>query len=48
MPISDRKMKKLRNKEIELVKVRWENRLGGEDTWELAAEMAKGYPYLFE
>ena len=46
--ITGRKTKKLRNKEIELVKVRWENRLGGEDTWELAEKMAKGYPYLFE
>ncbi|KAD7479605.1 hypothetical protein E3N88_02741 [Mikania micrantha] len=45
--ILDHKVKLLRNKTIDQVKVRWKHRKGSENTWELADEMKKLYPYLF-
>ena len=45
--IIDRKIKKLRNKEIVQVLVRWEHRRGSEMTWETEAEMREHYPHLF-
>ncbi|KAJ9543938.1 hypothetical protein OSB04_023645 [Centaurea solstitialis] len=46
--ILERKTKTLRNKEIEIVKVRWENRKGSEWTWEPEVEMRRNYPELFQ
>ncbi|KAJ9548812.1 hypothetical protein OSB04_021355 [Centaurea solstitialis] len=46
--ILDRKIRKLRRKEIPLVKVQWRYHKGPEATWELEDEMKKKYPYLFE
>ncbi|KAK9057437.1 hypothetical protein SSX86_022272 [Deinandra increscens subsp. villosa] len=45
--ILDRKTKRLRNKEIEQVKVKWEHRKGSDTTWESEEEMRRYYPYLF-
>ena len=45
--ILDRKVKHLRNKVIEQVKVKWENRKGSDTTWESEEEMRRFYPYLF-
>ncbi|XP_058758681.1 uncharacterized protein LOC131631939 [Vicia villosa] len=39
--------KSLRNKEIPLVKVLWEESRPEEATWELEAEMRESYPHLF-
>lgn len=39
--------KVLRNKEIPLVKVQWEELHMGEATWELDSKMWEVYPYLF-
>ncbi|MDV3153387.1 MAG: hypothetical protein Q8755_03365, partial [Candidatus Phytoplasma australasiaticum] len=39
--ILDRKVKGLRNKEINQVKVRWEHRKGADITWESAKEMER-------
>ncbi|KAI3741139.1 hypothetical protein L1987_58806 [Smallanthus sonchifolius] len=47
MAILDRKVKRLRNKEISQVLVRWEHRKGAEMTWETEEEMLKFYPNLF-
>ena len=44
--IVDRRIKKLRNKEITLVKVIWRNHDVEEATWELESDMEK-YPQLF-
>ena len=38
------KTKKLRNKEIDLVLVRWKHSLGPNLTWETKDEMKKRYP----
>ncbi|KAL4565797.1 hypothetical protein LXL04_029903 [Taraxacum kok-saghyz] len=46
--IPERKVKKLRNKEIGTVKVQWQHRKGSEWTWEPEAEMREHYPELFE
>ncbi|KAJ9538003.1 hypothetical protein OSB04_030736 [Centaurea solstitialis] len=46
--ILDRKLRKLRRKEIPLVKIQWRYHKGPEATWELEDEMRKKYPYLFE
>ncbi|XP_070002938.1 uncharacterized protein [Nicotiana sylvestris] len=46
--ILDRKVRKLRNKEIVFVKVLWRNQQVEEATWEAEEEMKKKYPYLFE
>ncbi|KAI3760166.1 hypothetical protein L1987_50557 [Smallanthus sonchifolius] len=44
--ILDRKVKRLRNKEISQVLVRWKHRKGAEMTWETEEEMLKHYPNL--
>jgi hypothetical protein len=44
--IGDRKMKQLRNKEIPLVKVIW-NQATGDATWELESAIREKYPSLF-
>ncbi|KAK2362674.1 hypothetical protein QL285_087716 [Trifolium repens] len=45
--IADRKMKRLRTKEIPLVKVIW-NEATGDTTWELESKMKELYPGLFD
>ncbi|KAH6835045.1 hypothetical protein C2S53_011652 [Perilla frutescens var. hirtella] len=42
--IVDRKIQKLRNKEIDLVKVIWNHHGSEEETWELESELLKKYP----
>jgi hypothetical protein len=44
--IADRKMKRLRTKEIPLVKIIW-NEATGDATWELESKMKEQYPELF-
>ncbi|KAJ9541625.1 LOW QUALITY PROTEIN: hypothetical protein OSB04_028131 [Centaurea solstitialis] len=45
--VTDRKIRKLRNKEIVLVKIQWKFHKGQEATWEAESEMRAKYPYLF-
>ncbi|KAL0334382.1 UNVERIFIED_CONTAM: Transposon Tf2-11 polyprotein, partial [Sesamum angustifolium] len=45
--ILDRSIKKLRNKEIPMVKVRWSHHSPREATWEVEENMREKYPYLF-
>ncbi|KAL0313697.1 UNVERIFIED_CONTAM: Retrovirus-related Pol polyprotein from transposon, partial [Sesamum calycinum] len=45
--ILDRSIKKLRNKEILIVKVRWNHHSRREATWEVEENMREKYPYLF-
>ena len=45
--IIDRAVKKLRNKEVSLVKVSWQNHTAAETTWETEASMRQKYPELF-
>ncbi|KAK9078373.1 hypothetical protein SSX86_002430 [Deinandra increscens subsp. villosa] len=45
--ILDRKFKRLRNKEVNQVKVQWEHRKGSDLTWESEEEMQRYYPHLF-
>ncbi|KAJ9552858.1 hypothetical protein OSB04_016903 [Centaurea solstitialis] len=45
--VVDRKIRKLRNKEIDLVKVQWKFHKGQECTWEAELEMRERYPHLF-
>ncbi|KAJ9544243.1 hypothetical protein OSB04_023950 [Centaurea solstitialis] len=45
--VLDRKVKRLRNREIPIVKVQWQHRKGSEWTWEPEAEMREHYPELF-
>ncbi|KAK1422572.1 hypothetical protein QVD17_17855 [Tagetes erecta] len=45
--ILDRKVKQLRNKIINQVKVQWKHRRGSDTTWEAEDEMSKYYPELF-
>jgi hypothetical protein len=45
--IVDHKVRKLRNKEIKLVKVQWKFHRGQEATWEAESEMRAKYPHLF-
>ena len=45
--ILDQKTKRLRNKEVKLVKVQWQHRKGSEWTWEPESEMRGFYPELF-
>ncbi|KAJ9544304.1 hypothetical protein OSB04_024011 [Centaurea solstitialis] len=47
VPMTDRKIRKLRNKEISLVKIQWKSHKGQEATWEAESEMRAKYPYLF-
>ena len=46
--ILERQVRKLRSKEIPLVKVAWRNHSGDEATWEVEADMRQNYPSLFE
>ena len=43
-----RKTKALRNKEVELVKVKWQHRKGSEWTWDPEDEMRDHYTELFQ
>ncbi|GKF53955.1 hypothetical protein Tco_0160865, partial [Tanacetum coccineum] len=45
--IMDRKVKKLKQSHIPIVKVRWNSRRGLEFTWEREYQMKKKYPHLF-
>ncbi|XP_015087034.1 uncharacterized protein LOC107030175 [Solanum pennellii] len=45
--ILDRQVKRLRNKEISIVKVLWQNHLFEGETWEAEADMRSCYPHLF-
>ena len=46
--ILDRQIKKLRTKEIPMVKVKWSYHSPKEATWEVEAKMRKKYPTLFK
>ena len=46
--VIDRRVQQLRRKQIPLVKVIWQNRVGGEATWEREDEMQEQFPYLFD
>ncbi|KAL0290614.1 UNVERIFIED_CONTAM: hypothetical protein Sangu_2565000 [Sesamum angustifolium] len=46
--ILDRSVRKLRNKEIPMVKVRWIHHSPGETTWEVEEHKREMYPYLFQ
>ena len=46
--IVDRHVKKLKNKRIPIVKVRWESKRGPEFTLEREDQMKAKYPHLFE
>ena len=45
--ILDRKTKQLRNRQIPLVKILWNNHGVEEATWETEDAMRRQYPYLF-
>ncbi|GKC34922.1 hypothetical protein Tco_1047306 [Tanacetum coccineum] len=45
--IMDRKVKRLKQSRILIVKVRWNSRRGPEFTWECEDQMQKMYPHLF-
>nr|GEZ11824.1 putative reverse transcriptase domain-containing protein [Tanacetum cinerariifolium] len=45
--IMDRKVKRLKQSRIPIVKVRWNYRRGPEFTWEREDQMQKKYPHLF-
>ncbi|KAL0284017.1 UNVERIFIED_CONTAM: RNA-directed DNA polymerase [Sesamum radiatum] len=47
MEILDRSVKKLRNKETPMVKVKWSHHSPREETWEVEEHMRDKYPYLF-
>ena len=47
MRVLDRKVKKLRNKEIMLMKIQWKHHDEGEASWELDSEMREKFPFLF-
>ena len=47
LQIEDRKTKRLKRKQIDLVKVKWNSHKGPEFTWELESTMRKKYPHLF-
>ncbi|PKU82522.1 hypothetical protein MA16_Dca020085 [Dendrobium catenatum] len=40
-------VRKLRSKEILMVKVQWKHRTAREATWEKESDMRQSYPYLF-
>ncbi|XP_012836311.1 PREDICTED: uncharacterized protein LOC105956943 [Erythranthe guttata] len=46
--ILDRKVKKLRNKEIRLIKILWKNHSPDEATWELEDEIESRYPNIIK
>ncbi|GJS12412.1 putative reverse transcriptase domain-containing protein [Tanacetum coccineum] len=45
--IMDRKVKRLKQSRIPIVKVRWNSKRGHEFTWEREEQMQKKYPHLF-
>ncbi|GJV51648.1 putative reverse transcriptase domain-containing protein [Tanacetum coccineum] len=45
--VVDREVKKLKQRRIPLVKVRWNSRQGAEYTWEREDQFRKKYPHLF-
>ncbi|KAI3758263.1 hypothetical protein L6452_05819 [Arctium lappa] len=45
--ILEKKSKKLRHKEVTLVKDQWKHHRGANVTWEAEEEMKKRHPYLF-
>ncbi|XP_028122005.1 uncharacterized protein LOC114319194 [Camellia sinensis] len=45
--ILDRQVKQLRNREIPMVKVEWQEHYGTDATWEREEEMQHQYPHLF-
>ena len=45
--ILDQKVKHLRNRTINQVKVKWDHRKGSGTTWEFEEEMKRLYPHLF-
>ncbi|KAD2805328.1 hypothetical protein E3N88_38705 [Mikania micrantha] len=45
--ILDYDEKKLRNKNVKLVKIQWKHRKGSDAPWETEEEMRKFYPHLF-
>ena len=45
--ILDRSTKKLRRKDVELVKVLWSHHDEGDASWELESDMMTRYPQLF-
>ncbi|KAI3696885.1 hypothetical protein L6452_29480 [Arctium lappa] len=45
--ILERKTKKLRHKEVTLVKVQWKHHRGANVTWESEEDMKRRYPHLF-
>ncbi|GKB74440.1 hypothetical protein Tco_0935852 [Tanacetum coccineum] len=45
--IMDRKVKRLRQSRVPIVKVRWNSRRGPEFTWEREDQFRKKYPHLF-
>lgn len=46
--IVERENKRLRNRQVPLVKVKWQHHGVEEATWELESDMRKKYPHLFE
>ena len=46
--ITDRQVRKLRSKEIPMVKVVWQNHSSEEATWELEEDMRAKYPQMFQ
>ena len=47
LEILDRKVKHLRNKRIDQVKIKWEHGKGSDTAWEFEEEMRRLYPTLF-
>ena len=45
--ILDRMVRKLRSKEIPMVKVKWNHNSSKEATWEVEKDIQEKYPYLF-
>ena len=45
--ILEKKVRKLRNKEVGLVKVQWRHHRGSDVTWVAEEEMRSKYPFLF-
>ena len=45
--ILDRMVRKLRSKEIPMVKVKWNHHSSKEATWEAEKDMQEKYPHLF-
>ena len=45
--ILDQKVKKMRNKEVALLKVVWKNYLIENVIWEIEADMMSRYPHIF-